>query len=218
VLATPEEIGIEAVAEVGPGGHFFAAATPCSATVTPSTLRWFRTGGTSVPGRTWRQDRTERANSRWRETLASFQPPALDPACMNADVVRERRRQEGGAARLLRRRTKSGYLARPGGRVLRAEDPRSSVCVHRIAAQRPPHSAPAAALTGTTAVCHTSTCSAWKLTQCSSNIVTPLRPASALPPSPAEQNSPQNARSSSQLRKAAGWQREASEQDANLRR
>jgi len=52
VLASAEEIGIEAVAEVGPGGHFFAAAPHHAALpATPSTRPWCRTGAITAPGR-----------------------------------------------------------------------------------------------------------------------------------------------------------------------
>jgi len=41
VLASCERIGIEAVAEVGPGAISSRPPTPCSATVTPSTRPWW---------------------------------------------------------------------------------------------------------------------------------------------------------------------------------
>jgi len=99
VPATADEIGLEAVAEVGPGGHFFAAAHTMQryrdAFYAPLVSDWRNYGAWVEAGA---KTATERASSVWRETLAAFQPPPFDPAVhaeLNAYV--ERRRREGGA-------------------------------------------------------------------------------------------------------------------------
>jgi len=99
VLASAEEIGVEAVAEVGPGGHFFAAAHTMQryrdAFYSPLVSDWRNYGTWAADGA---KTATERANARWRETLASFQPPALDAGVREAlTAFVERRRREGGA-------------------------------------------------------------------------------------------------------------------------
>src|SRR5437588_11581648 len=100
VLASAEEIGVEAVAEVGPGGHFFAAAHTMQryrdAFYAPLVSDWRNYG-------TWVADgsrtATQRANTVWHSTLERFQPPALDASRLEAltEFV-QRRRREGGAA------------------------------------------------------------------------------------------------------------------------
>ena len=100
VPASAEEIGIDAVAEVGPGGHFFAAAHTMQryrdAFYAPLVSDWRNYGA-------WHDDgartATERAATVWRDTLTAFQAPVMDAAvheALNAFV--ERRRGEGGAA------------------------------------------------------------------------------------------------------------------------
>ena len=99
VPATAEEIGIDAVAEVGPGGHFFAAAHTMQryrdAFYAPLISDWRNYGAWVESGA---KTATERAATVWRETLAAFQPPALEAAAQEEiGAFMERRRREGGA-------------------------------------------------------------------------------------------------------------------------
>ncbi len=75
------ELGLGAIAEVGPGGHFFG---------TKHTLERYETAFYSPilsdwrNFETWRDDgaktATERANSIWKQLLNDYEKPAIDPA------------------------------------------------------------------------------------------------------------------------------------------
>ena len=102
VPATADEIGIEAVAEVGPGGHFFAAAHTMQryrdAFYTPLVSDWRNYGAWADAGA---KTATERASAVYRGTLASFQPPPMEASVREAlTAFVERRSREGGAAPL----------------------------------------------------------------------------------------------------------------------
>jgi trimethylamine--corrinoid protein Co-methyltransferase len=96
-LATDEAtLGFEAIAEVGPGGHFFAS---------PHTLERYETAfyrpllSDWRNFETWQDDgahtATERANRIWKQLLNEYEPPALDPGTAEAlDGFIERRRRE----------------------------------------------------------------------------------------------------------------------------
>jgi len=99
VSASAEEIGIEAVAEVGPGGHFFSAAHTMQryrdAFYTPLVSDWRNYGAWAADGA---RTATERASVVARHTLETFQAPPIDPDVAQAlEEFVKRRRSEGGA-------------------------------------------------------------------------------------------------------------------------
>jgi len=100
VSATNEEIGLDAIAEVGPGGHFFAAAHTMAryrdAFYAPLVSDWRNYGAWYEGGA---RTATQRANTLWRDTLAAYQPPPMDPAVLEQlSAFVTRRRAAGGAA------------------------------------------------------------------------------------------------------------------------
>jgi trimethylamine--corrinoid protein Co-methyltransferase len=94
------EIGLDAMAEVGPGGHHFATAHTLeryeTAFYRPILSDWRNF-------ETWSEDgartATERANGVWKQLLAEYEPPPLDDGAAEAiDDYVERRRREIEAA------------------------------------------------------------------------------------------------------------------------
>jgi trimethylamine--corrinoid protein Co-methyltransferase len=79
------ELAVEAVAEVGPGGHFFGAAHTLeryeTAFYRPLVSDWRNF-------ETWQEDgartATQRANRVWKQLLAEYVAPPLDPAVADA--------------------------------------------------------------------------------------------------------------------------------------
>lgn len=99
VEATPEAIGFDAVAEVKPGGHFFAATQTMNRYATqfyePLTSDWSNFGQWTDAGAV---GATERATKMWQTALKTFTPPPMDVARRDAlaDYV-EHHKATGGA-------------------------------------------------------------------------------------------------------------------------
>jgi len=99
ISATPADIAVDAVKEVGPSGHFFGCAHTMEryrdAFYTPLVSDWSNYGQWVENGSL---TATQRANRIYKDMLKNYQPPVKDPARMeelNAYV--ERRTREGGA-------------------------------------------------------------------------------------------------------------------------
>jgi trimethylamine--corrinoid protein Co-methyltransferase len=94
-----EALGFDAIQSVGPGGHFFG---------TQHTQDRYKTAFYSPIISDWRNFETwveagsptalEKANRVWKERLASYEEPYMDPAIREElDAFVEKRRSEGGA-------------------------------------------------------------------------------------------------------------------------
>ncbi|MEM8880195.1 MAG: trimethylamine methyltransferase family protein [Pseudomonadota bacterium] len=95
----PDEIAIDAIAEVGPGGHFFGCQHTQdryqSAFYQPFLSDWRNFEAWQLDGSVWT---AERAHRTYKKILAEFEPPPIDPAIDEElrDFV-ARRKAEGGA-------------------------------------------------------------------------------------------------------------------------
>ncbi|MEM6987706.1 MAG: trimethylamine methyltransferase family protein, partial [Pseudomonadota bacterium] len=80
-----EEMGLDAIAEVGPGGHFFGAAHTMSRYKTafyePILSDWQNNENWQIAGA---QDATRRATDLWQRVVAEFEAPDLDVARRDA--------------------------------------------------------------------------------------------------------------------------------------
>ncbi len=101
MAVSEESLGFAAMAEVGPGGHFFGAAHTLAryedAFYQPLLSDWRNF-------ETWREagalDGTRRANAIWKELLKTYEQPPLDPAIREElEAYVARRKQEIAAAR-----------------------------------------------------------------------------------------------------------------------
>ncbi len=93
------EIGFDAIAEVAPGGHFFATqqtlARYTSAFYEPLVSDWRNFGQWSEDGS---RTAVQRANGIWKQTLRDFEPPSMDPGVKEElHAFIDRRTREGGA-------------------------------------------------------------------------------------------------------------------------
>ena len=99
IEVTSETLALDAIAEVGPGGHFFG---------TPHTMARYETAFYTPMISNWDnypqwQERggvqtRERANTVWKQMLADYEQPPLDPAIAEAlAAFVARRKAEGGA-------------------------------------------------------------------------------------------------------------------------
>jgi trimethylamine---corrinoid protein Co-methyltransferase len=100
IVVNDDELGLEAIAEVGPGGHFFGTAHTLARFETafyqPMLSDWRNF-------ETWQEDgertATQRANRIWKQLLAEYVPPPLDPGAAEAlDAFVGRRKREIGRA------------------------------------------------------------------------------------------------------------------------
>jgi trimethylamine--corrinoid protein Co-methyltransferase len=99
VGAEPSDIALDAVREVGPGGHFFGCAHTMeryrSAFYAPLVSDWRNYGSWAEDGA---KTATERASTIWQNTLRDYVAPSRDPAIVEAlDAFVARRTSEGGA-------------------------------------------------------------------------------------------------------------------------
>ena len=94
-----DDLGVEAIRDVGPGGHFFSTAHTLeryeTAFYKPILSDWRNFESWSEAGSV---DATHRANAIYKDLVAGFQPPPLDPAIHEElEAFVSRRVEEGGA-------------------------------------------------------------------------------------------------------------------------
>jgi trimethylamine--corrinoid protein Co-methyltransferase len=99
IEVSEETLALEAIADVGPGGHYFGTAHTLaryeSAFYRPLLSDWRNFETWSEDGSL---DATQRANRLYKQLLAEYQQPPLDPAVKDElDEFVERRVAEGGA-------------------------------------------------------------------------------------------------------------------------
>ncbi|MGE4248866.1 MAG: trimethylamine methyltransferase family protein [Parvibaculaceae bacterium] len=95
---TEDDVGFETIQEVGPGGHFFGSAHTIaryeSAFYAPMLSDWRNFESWQEAGS---KDTLQRAHHIWKQLLAEYEEPALDPAVAEElDAFVDRRIREGG--------------------------------------------------------------------------------------------------------------------------
>lgn len=96
---TPDALAIDAIEEVGPGGHFFGAthtqARYRNAFYSPIISDWRNFENWTLGGS---PTATQHANRLWKERLAAYEPPPMDIVIQDElNEFVERRIREGGA-------------------------------------------------------------------------------------------------------------------------
>ena len=98
LATTEEELGLDAIAEVGPGGHFFG----CAHTMARYETAFYRPMLSDWRNfENWRDsgavETSDRATKIWKQLLADYEEPPLDPAIdEELDAFVTRRIAEGG--------------------------------------------------------------------------------------------------------------------------
>jgi len=95
---TDDTLGLDAMTDVGPGGHFFGTAHTMAryetAFYSPILSDWRNYESWRLAGALTAE---QRANAIWKQALAEFQPPPLDPAITQAlETFVAKRKEEGG--------------------------------------------------------------------------------------------------------------------------
>ena len=100
ITVDDDALGLDAIAEVGPGGHFFGSSHTLARFETafyqPMLSDWRNF-------ETWQEDgartATQRANVIWKRLLADFEPPPMDSGRLEAlDAFVDRRKREPAEA------------------------------------------------------------------------------------------------------------------------
>ncbi|MCA0870098.1 trimethylamine methyltransferase family protein [Seohaeicola saemankumensis] len=96
---TPDDIALEAIRQVGNDGHFFGIEHTQNRYITafyqPFLSDWKNFEGWELAGGVWT---AERAHMRFKEIIAQFEAPPLDPALREElEAFVARRKEEGGA-------------------------------------------------------------------------------------------------------------------------
>ncbi|ANK80639.1 MAG: methyltransferase [Rhizobiales bacterium NRL2] len=99
VGTSPEDLALDAMREVGPGGHFFGCAHTRARYKTafyqPLISDWRNYESWEEAGR---PQAPEKANRIYRELVAAYEPPPMDPAAREElEAFVARRTEEGGA-------------------------------------------------------------------------------------------------------------------------